>query len=134
MFAYLPEKAFPEPTLGVFNAHSGQQQRIDLPSCQNEAAKHRPIKGQVGGEVLTAWAVKCFIIVYKIPELLPLHSQTQSQPLSLKQEGGKAAGKTFFAFWTFKSNIKTIQKQIDLQRTSLIGSTPGAPKMQPHRL
>lgn len=135
MFAYSPEKAFPEPTLGVFNAHSGQQQRIDLPSRQNEAAKHRPIKGQVAGGVLTAWAVKCFIIVYKIPELLPLHSQTQSHPLNLKQEGGKAGGKkTFFAFWTFRSDIKTIQKQIDLQRTSLIGSTPGAPKMQPHRL
>ena len=124
-------KAFPEPMLGVFSAHSGQQQRIDLPSCQNEAAKHRQIKGQVGGG---AWAVKCFIIVYKIPELLPFHSQTQSHPLNLKQEGGKAGGETFFAFWTFKSDIKTIQKQIDLQRTSLIGSTPGAPKMQPHRL
>lgn len=91
MFAY-----FPEPTLGVFNAHSGQQQRIDLPSRQNEAAKHRPIKGQVAGGVLTAWAVKCFIIVYKIPELLPLHSQTQSHPLNLKQEGGKAGGKKRF--------------------------------------
>lgn len=109
---------FPEPTLGVFNAHSGQQQRIDLPSRQNEAAKHRPIKGQVAGGVLTAWAVKCFIIVYKIPELLPLHSQTQSHPLNLKQEGGKAGGKKRFCFLDFQiryqNNSKTERSTKDL--------------------
>lgn len=92
MFAYSPVRAFPEPMLGVFSAHSGQQQRIDLLSCQNEAAKHRLIKGQVGGGVLTAWAVKCFIIVYKIPEAITPSLTNTIASTQFKTGRGNAGG------------------------------------------
>jgi hypothetical protein len=45
------------------------------------------------GIIPTAWAVQCFIIVYKIHELLLHHSQTQLCPLNLKQKGGEAGKK-----------------------------------------
>lgn len=110
MFAYSPVKAFPEPMLGVFSAHSGQQQRIDLLSCQNEAAKPRQIKGQVGGGVLTAWAVKCFIIVCKIPEAITPSLTNTITSTQFKTGRGKCRGRNVLCFLDFQIRYQNNSK------------------------